>query len=186
MPRLRFETVRDLLDAFPLAERMIRIEPNDDPSLQFLQALVSHDEFDKAVGFCAFLLPRREAVWWGCRSIKAFIPSPSPAEQEAIAAAEDWVRTPEDDRRVAALKIGKHGSSKLPSTYLALAAGWSGGRIDVGNEESVPVPPDQTARLVRAAVLVATCRVDMNQKPEILRACLEDGIRIVSDETQGV
>ena len=68
MPRLRFETVRDLLEAFPIAEPLIEVEPSDEPSLQFLEGLVAREDWDRAVGFCAFLLPRREAVWWGCRT----------------------------------------------------------------------------------------------------------------------
>jgi hypothetical protein len=185
MARLRFETVRDVFEAFPIAEHELGLEPNDEPSLKFLESLVSRDEMDKAVGFCAFLLPRREAVWWGCRSVRALIPQLSPAESEAIRIAEDWVQEPDEERRLAALELGRSGSSKLATTYLALAAGWSGRNMAMG-DELVPIPPHQTARVVRAAVLIAACRVDMAQKAERLRGCVEDGIAIASDETQGV
>jgi hypothetical protein len=185
MARLRFETVRDVFEAFPIAEHELQIEPNDEPSLQFLEALVSRGEFDKAVGFCAFLLPRREAVWWGCRSVRTLVPDLAAAENEAIGVAEDWVHEPEEDRRAAALEVGRSGSSKSPSTFLALAAGWSGRSMNLGGE-AIPVPPHQTARVVRAAVLVAACRVSMTEKPDLLRRCLEDGIQIASDETEGL
>jgi hypothetical protein len=185
MARLRFETVRDVFEAFPIAEHELQIEPNDEPSMQFLEALVSRGEFDKAVGFCAFLLPRREAVWWGCRSVRTLVPDLVAAENEAIGVAEDWVHEPEEDRRAAALEVGRSGSSKSPSTFLALAAGWSGRSMSLGGE-AIPVPPHQTARVVRAAVLVAACRVSMTEKPDLLRRCLEDGIQIASDETEGL
>jgi hypothetical protein len=185
MARLRFETVRDVFEAFPIAEHELQIEPNDEPSLQFLEALVSRGEFDKAVGFCAFLLPRREAVWWGCRSVRTLVPDLAAAENEAIGVAEDWVHEPEEDRRAAALEVGRSGSSKSPSTVLALAAGWSGRSMSLGGE-AIPVPPHQTARVVRAAVLVAACRVSMTEKPDLLRRCLEDGIQIASDEMEGL
>jgi hypothetical protein len=186
MARLRFETVRDVFEAFPIAEHELQIEPNDEPSLPFLEKLASSGEFDKAVGFCAFLLPRREAVWWGCRAVRTLVPNLSAEENDTIRVAEQWVHEPEEERRLAALELGVRASSKLPSTYLALAAGWSGGRVNVGAEAPVPIPPHQTARVVRAAVLIAACRVEMAQKPELLRLCLEDGIQIASDETQGV
>jgi hypothetical protein len=186
MARLRFETVRDVFEAFPIAEHELAIEPNDEPSLQFLGSLVDRGEWDKAVGFCAFLLPRREAVWWGCRTVKTLIPERTPEEDEAIKVAEDWVREPEEDRRAAALELGQRGSSRLPTTYLALAAGWSGRSMDVGAGESVPIPTHQTARVVRAAVLIAACRVGMAEKPDLLRRCVQDGIRLASDETQGM
>jgi len=184
MARLRFETVRDVFEAFPIAQHELNLEPNDEPSLQFLEALVSRDELDKAVGFCAFLLPRREAVWWGCRSVRALVPELSAEESEAISVTEQWVREPEEHRRSAAFELGTRGNSKLPTTYLALAAGWSGHSISIGGGETVPVPPHQTARVVRAAVLIAACRVQMAEKPDLLRRCLEDGIRMASDETQ--
>jgi hypothetical protein len=56
--------------------------------------------------------------------------------------------------------------------------------MDVGTGEPVPVPPHQTARLVRAAVLIAACGVDMERKSDVLRGCLERGIRLVSGEIQ--
>ena len=99
MPRLRFETVRDLLEAFPIAERLIEVEPSDEPSLRFLEGLVARDDLDRAVGFCAFLLPRREAVWWGCRTVRALVSAPSREEDAVISSAEAWVRQPEDERR---------------------------------------------------------------------------------------
>jgi hypothetical protein len=184
MARLRFETVRDVFEAFPTAEIVLDIEPNDEPSLQFLNSLVAREELDKAIGFCAFLLPRREAVWWGCRTVRTLVPNLSAEESEAIRVAEDWVHEPEEDRRAAALEIGRRGSSKLPSTYLALAAGWSGRNMSLGGGETIQVPPDQTARVVRAAVLVAACRVSMAEKPDLLRRCLEDGVQIASGETE--
>ncbi len=48
----------------------------------------------------------------------------------------------------------------------------------------MPIPPEQTARLVRAALLVAATRVGQEQRSEVLRRCLEDGIRLVSEEMQ--
>ena len=64
MPRLRFETARDLLDSYPDAADELMIEPVDVPSLTFLAELSGQQPIDKAIGFCAYLLPRREAVWW--------------------------------------------------------------------------------------------------------------------------
>ena len=111
MRRLRFETVRDLLEAFPIAEPLIEVAPSDEPSLRFLEDLVRREDWDRAVGFCAFLLPRRDAVWWGCRTVRALLPTRSRDEEAAIRAAEKWVQRPEDDLRLAALELGTGGNS---------------------------------------------------------------------------
>jgi hypothetical protein len=162
MARLRFETVRDVIEAFPIAEHELNIEASDDPALDFLSSLTSGGAVDKAAGFCAFLLPRREAVWWGCRSVRTLVPRRTLDEEEGLRVAEEWVHDPAEDRRVTALELGMHHSTKL----------------------AIPIQPHQTARAVRAAILIAACRVNMADKTELMRTCLEDGIRIVIDETK--
>ena len=186
MGRLRFVTARDLFDAFPIALDELQVEPNDEPSLEFLRALVESGAMDQAIGFVAYLLPRREAVWWGCRSIRTIIPQRSPEEEAAIRIAEDWVKEPEEERRVAALDLGLRHSNRLPSTWLALAAGWSGGSMNPGVEGSPQVLPYQTARAVRAALLVAGCRVGIAEKAAVFRLCVEDGARLAADESAGI
>lgn len=176
MPRLRFETARDLFEAFPGAADELGIEPADEPSLAFLKSL-SDTNVDQAVGFCAYLLPRREAVWWGCQSIRA-LPAPRKLEEEqALKAAEDWVREPEDELRIAALNIGRESDYKLPATWLALAAGFAGPTVPFQDKVG-QVPPEQTARAVRAGILIAASRIDLTRREELLRKCLEEGSRL--------
>jgi hypothetical protein len=183
MGRLRFVTARDLFEAFPIALDELQIEPNDEPSLEFLRALVDRGAVEQAVGFVAYLLPRREAVWWGCRSVREIIPQRTPDEEAAIRLAEDWVREPEEERRVAALDLGMRQSNRLATTWLALAAGWSGGSMNPGVEGSPQVQTHQTARAVRAALLIAGCRVGMEEKAGAFRRCVEDGARLAGDES---
>lgn len=181
MPRLRFEQVRDVIEAFPSAAFELDIEPSDERSLDFLGSLAGGGEFDKAVGFCAYLLPRREAVWWGCRSTRKFVPKGTLDEEEGFRLAEEWVREPEEERRLAALELGMRYNSKLPTTHLALAAGWSGRSFSIAGGDPIPIQPHQTARAVRAAILIAACRASQSERPELMRGCIEDGIRIAVD-----
>ena len=183
MGRLRFETVRDLFAAFPIAEHVLTLEPSDDPSLDFLASLTSSGEHDKAVGFCAFLLPRREAVWWGCRSVRKFVPKRSLDEEEGIRVAEEWVQEPDEERRRIALELGVRYSTKLATTHLAAAAGWAGRTFSIGAGDPIPIQPHQTALAVRSAILIAACRVSLADRPDLMQSCLDDGAKIASDET---
>jgi hypothetical protein len=183
MTRLRFESVRDVFAAFPIAEYDLNQEPTDDPSLDFLTALTSSEEFDKAVGFCAFLLPRREAVWWGCRSVRKFVPKRTADEEAGIRLAEEWLKEPDEERRKAALELGLRSSSKLATTHLALAAGWAGRTFTIGAGDPIPIQPHQTARAIRSAILIAAVRAGPAERPDLMRSCLEDAARIASDET---
>jgi hypothetical protein len=185
MARLRFETAKDLFDAFPLSADELMVEPTDEPCLDFVRSLVGREEETKAIGVCAYLLPRREAVWWACRSVRTLNPERSNEENQCLKVAEDWVKEPEEERRLAALEIGNQTSHKLPTSWLARAAGFAGGSMPFGEGIWVPIAPDQTARAIRCGVLTAVARVAPHARSELLRHCVEDGIRIASDEPLG-
>jgi len=174
-----------VLEAFPAAGAELNIEPSDDPSLDFLASLTSDEEFEKAVGFCAYLLPRREAVFWGCQAIRKFIPKRTLDEEEGIRVAEDWVKAPDEERRKTAFELGVRHSFKLATTHLAQAAGSAGHTFHIEGSDPIPIRPDQTARCVRSAILIAACRLSFDERPQLMRSCLEDGARIASDETAG-
>jgi len=145
MALIRFATARDLFEAFPTAQQDVDAEPSDTPPLDYLRTLADSGELNKAVAFCAYLLPRREAVGWGCWSVRRLAEKLPAEEEPGVRAAEDWVEVPEEDRRVAALELGTRSNYQWPSTWLALAAGWSGGNIALGIEGAFA--PPQLARL---------------------------------------
>jgi len=182
MSLIRFATARDLYEAFSTAQDDIEAEPSDAAPLDFLRTLSDGGEWKKAVSFCAYLLPRREAVWWACRSTRRLVPKLVPAEQAGLQAAEEWVKAPEEERRVAALGLGMRSDFNWPTTWLALAAGWSGGNMALDAKMVAPPPPQQTARAVRAAVLSAVARVAPLERTAGLRACVEDARRIAAEE----
>jgi hypothetical protein len=183
MRLIRFATARDLYEAFPTAQQDVDAEPSDAPSLDYLQSLANKNELDKAVAFCAYLLPRREAVGWACWSVRRLSEKLAPQEEEGLQAAETWVHVPEEEHRVAALELGMRSNYQWPSTWLALAAGWSGGNIALGIEGAIASPPpQQTARAVRAALAAAVGRLAPGERTDRLRTCVEAGIRIAADE----
>jgi hypothetical protein len=181
MPLIRFVTAQDLFDAFPTAQQDVDSKPSDAPSLEYLRSLAESGEFNKAVAFCAYLLPRREAVGWGCRCVKNLLPNLPPEEQPGLQAADAWVRRPDEEQRLAALELGMRSNAQSPTTWLALAAGWSGGNIVLGIEATSMAPPQQTARAVRAAVLTAVSRLAPAEREKGLRACIEDGAQIAAE-----
>jgi hypothetical protein len=184
MALIRFVTARDVFDAFATAQQDVNAEPNDMASLEYLQTLADRGELNKAVSFCAYLLPRREAVWWGCRCVKAMLPKLSAEEAALLKTAENWIQMPEEEQRVAALEHGMGSNPNWPSTWLALAAGWSGGNILLGIQATAQAPPQQTARAVRGAILCAVSRLAPQERDKGLRVCVEDGARIAREEVQ--
>ncbi len=179
MASLRFLTVRDLFEAFPMAQTDVGIEPNDEASLEFLSAQVKEEAWETAVSYCAYLLPRREAVWWGCQSLRRMRPHNAPIDAAALGAAEAWAKEPEEPRRRAALDLGSNGDTRSPATWMALAAGWSGGSI-VPEYGMVAPAPDQTARAIRAGLMIAMARVPNDETSKLLKPCIESGINLAA------
>jgi Family of unknown function (DUF6931) len=178
MATTRFVTVRDLYESFPLAPSDVGVEVNDEPALAFLRKLVKEQEWEAAVSYCAYLLPRREAVWWGCQSLRRLQRHLAPRDSSALDLAEAWVRDPEDEQRRAALDYGSQGDYRAPATWMALAAGWSGGSIVPPHLGIAPAAPDQTARAIRAGLMIAMSRVPNGEIDKLMSACLEDGVKL--------
>jgi hypothetical protein len=184
MPRSRFETARDLFGAFPLMRQELLTEPTDAPCPEFVRTLTDRGELNQAVGVCAYLLPRREAVWWACRAVRAMVPNRDSDENHCLTAAEHWVKSPEEANRLSALEAGLQSSDKSPSAWLARAAGFAGGMMPFGDGISVPIAVEQTARAVRAAIMTAAARVEPDIYADMLKVSIDDAIRLVSHETQ--
>lgn len=180
----RFATARDVFEAFPPASEDIDAEPDDTAPAAFVQKLAASATPEDALAFCAYLLPRREAVWWGCGCVRGLAADRAATEAEPpFRAAESWVFEPTEERRCEALRIGGESHSGLASTWLAFAAGWSGGDMLGGEGPPVPAPAHLTAKAVRASVLIALSRVPTPERPGKLRLCVDGALRLL--ETGG-
>jgi hypothetical protein len=174
MPLLRFSTARDVFGAFPTAYEDIATEPNNQSPLIFLRELVKGPTPDDAIPFCAYLLPRREAVRWASQNVRALVDKPTANDEAALKAAEDWVREPEEMNRRKALEIGTMANQRAASTWIALAAAWSGGPM-IGSGGPA-APPQLTARAAFTAI-----RIALGGKPDrvsCIAQCVERGVWI--------
>ena len=124
--RLRFNTAQQVFDAFPKVTAEIDLRPTEEPPLDFARKLLARAHRFDAIVFTACLLPRREGVWWGCQCVRALRGNQA---DDALLAAEAWVREPEEAQRRAALEIAASGDTRVATTWLALAAGHSGGSV---------------------------------------------------------
>ncbi len=154
MARVRFPTARSLFETFPDAVGE-SAEPADVPSIAHLRNLAAAEKFDDALTFCAYLLPRREAVWWACRAVRALRGGQAPDDALCLRAAEAWVRKPDDDNREFALRMAKAADRNDPATWLARAAGYAGGMLVAHPKSPVAMPQYMTPRACRIAVLIS-------------------------------
>ncbi len=178
MPRLRFTTAKEVFEAFPAAKALVRTPATSEPPLTFLAGLLAGKAGKDAIGFCAFLLPRRETVWWALQCVLALQPD-GLRRDPGLRAADAWVRDPNDPNRRAALSAAEAGDGEEPGTFIAWAAGYSGGSMI--ESHAVPCPPDLTAKMARIAVLAALARLPERERDAALRASVERCMRLANE-----
>ena len=173
--RVRFAAARNVFEAFSDL-KTVAAPPDGDPApLDHARALLTSPRPSDAIIFIAHVLPRREAVWWAIQCVRA-MPGGRP-EDEALHAAETWVRAPEEDERRAALAAFDAGDKKAPSTWLAFAAGWSGGSVTAPDKDPMPAPPSACAMGASTAVMLAAAAGDPLGLADRIKACAEAGVR---------
>jgi hypothetical protein len=178
MSRLRFATARALFETFPPSVTKLAVTPTDKSPADFLKNLSAQEKFDDAVIFCAYLLPRREAVWWACRSARALLGDIAHNRAAGLLAAEEWVHEPDDVHRQRALAIGKEGESNDPATWLALGAGWAGGFLLSSPQKQIPMPQYMTPRAVRIAIFLGALGLRAAERTIRLKACIAECIKL--------
>ena len=67
-----------------------------------------------------------------------------------------------------------------PATWMALAAGWSGGSIVAPDLGPVPAPPHQTARAVRAGLMIAMAQIPSENTAMLVKPCIKNCIELAA------
>jgi len=173
--RVRFPTARDVFATFPDLGRLTPEPADETTPLDHVRRLLASKRPAGSILFMAHLLPRREAVWWARQCVGAIL-GPS-AEDEALRAAQAWVRAPDEENRRSALDIGNARDRRIPTTWLALAAGWSGGSRSAPEHKPMPPQPSACARAANAAIILAITAQEPVAISPWIRACNEAGIR---------
>jgi len=173
--RIRFTTARNVFEAFADLKRAVPLPRDDAASLDYARALLTSPRPAEAIIFIAHLLPRREAVWWAVQCVRAMVGTG--ADDEALRAADAWVLAPEEDNRRAALAAFNAGDQRAPTTWLAFAAGWSGGSVSAADQQPMPAPRSACAMGANTAVMMAACAGNPADVVKRISTCAEAGIR---------
>ncbi len=175
MPRLRFETAQDLFETYPAARVDVGVAAGEEKSLEFLQSLSAANALKPALSFCAYLLARHQAVAWGCRCLREGAVL-APSDETRMAAAEAWVRDPEDRNRLRALDLAGRSDTKEASTWICYGAGWAGGAVAIDEKHSTPTPQHATAQAVRVALILGANALPAASRADIQRRWLDAGV----------
>ena len=145
--------------------------------------LAAQENYQDAVKLRAYLLEKRQAVWWGCVCLREELAEPLPTGQaSAVDAAAAWVEQADDSTRREAEKKAADAKYSGPGATLALSAFWSGGSI--APDGSPEVEPDErlTSQGVTSALVAAAYSGDATTAPDRFQAFLARG-KEVADGT---
>jgi len=122
----------------------------------FINLLVEKELHRDAIRLVAYLLPRREAIGWGCLCVRHILTSqrdqPLPNAQLA---AERWVSAPQEENRWAAKQAADKEDPKSPSGLLAMAVFLAGPSMTPPHLQPVPPPVHATSEIVAGVVALA-------------------------------
>ncbi len=172
--RVRFAEAGDVFAAFPRLETFAARPTGPIEPLAHARHLIASPRPDGAVVFLAHVLPRREAIWWGCRCVEAIL-GPA-AQNEGLRIATQWVRDPDEPLRREALDWWQASTQRLPTEWLARAVGYSGGSLLAPEVAPMPPAPDDCALSVNAAIVLAATGAPPRLILPWLRACAETGV----------
>ncbi len=146
-----------------------------------IEVLVAEEKFLDALRIRAFLLPKRDAVWWGCRCVRDNVEDELELKQvAALSAAEAWVTEPGEDLRREAEAKADAVRSRGPGGLLALSAFWCEGTIGPPSAPHVPADDRLVCQGVAAALITAAYLGDATQSQARLVAFLDTGKAIAN------
>jgi hypothetical protein len=178
--RIRFAEASDVYAAFPGLELYAPRPSGPAAPLDHARALLASPRPSTALAYLAHLLPRREAVWWGCQCVSAALGAE--AKDEGLRVTLSWVRDPDETLRRDALAFAAASDLKSATSWLARAVGHSGGSVAAPDQPPTPPNPDACALAVNAAVVLAATTAPSPMILPWIGECAEAGLRFAAGE----
>lgn len=153
-------------DAEPLVQACATV-------VEAIEALTRGGLLIEAARMMAHAMPRREAVWWACMCARhTRPPSLAKLDDDALNAAELWVRKPTDENRRAAFALAQEAGFGTPEAWACVAAFWSGNSMSPLGQPDVPPAPNLTGAAVAGSVALAAARDHPALQPKRIRVFL--------------
>ena len=114
---------------------------------------------EDALIFTAYVLPIRDAIWWGCLCAWEHVRlKPPEVEAKAFRAVLRWMQESSEATRYAARQASRKAGLQTPAGCMAEAAFCSRGSISPKGKPVVEAPAGLSARIVLAGVRLAATR----------------------------
>jgi hypothetical protein len=175
------KTAAEVCGTYKLSKEAAKLLRAELTPPQFVAALVQAGLYYDVFAFLAHGLPKREAIWWACLSVRHVLgPEVPPQEQAPLKAAVEWVLEPDETKRRAAQVAGEAADSATLAGKAAMAVYGSGGSLIAPNLPLVPPPATMTAQFVSACLSMASMRGHPSTIPAVQRELVDLGIAIAA------
>jgi hypothetical protein len=156
VPEAPESALQQLCNQAKVSDEAKALLTEDSRTKEFIGLLVEKELFKDVIRLYAYLLPKREAIGWGCLCLRHVLASPEGKPLPAVQlAAERWVSAPNEENRWAAKQAADKAESKTPSVLLALGVFFAGPSLAAPNRRPVPPPAELTSGMVANAVILA-------------------------------
>ncbi len=168
MIRLRFSSAQQVIDAYPNLNGDLTLPTNGDEPFAYIDRLLASQQKQQVLAFCAFLLPRKEAVQWLCKTIRSASRPLGIKEEQLLKLAEVWALSPTENARRAAFQAGTDDAKDSAAAWAALAAGWSGGNLSSDADHPIPPPAHLTGLAVKLGMQLLLAYFPKSQHAEMI------------------
>jgi hypothetical protein len=153
-------TVKEFSESAGLSEPAIALATEESTPSTYLDALEKNELYQDAIRFLAFSLPVDNGIKWAIACIKELrSPESKDKKDEALDAADQWVKAPGDPTRWAA-KEAADKSKPSASMMTAMAIFMSGGSMVKPPAPETPPPKNVAQKMISGSVQVAAVSYD--------------------------
>jgi hypothetical protein len=168
-------TAKELSETADLSGAARALVKDESTPSAYLDELEKQELYPDAVRFLAFKLPADTAIRWAIACIKELrSPESKKEKDEAVDAADRWVKAPGDETRFAAKEAGGK-ATKGDSKLLAMAVFMSGGSLAPAGAPETPPPKYSAQKLIAGGVQVTVVSHEPAKANERYKQALKMG-----------
>jgi hypothetical protein len=173
--------LRELCARAKVGEEANVLLTNQSTTKEFIALLVEKELFRDAIRLVAYLLPKREAIGWGCLCVRHILASqPDKPSSPVQIVAERWVSAPNEENRWAAKEAADKEDPKTPSGLLAMAVFFAGPSMAPPNIQAVPPPDHVTSEIVGNVVVLAGVVTEPEKAKEKYRVFMQKASALIA------
>ncbi|MRI32664.1 Twin-arginine translocation pathway signal [Endozoicomonas sp. OPT23] len=178
------EYALEVINRYQVDKTLKESVPSDQSPQELIEQWLKEEKYNELVTFLCHALSAREAVWWGCLCLRMVEQELNDVQQQALSAAESWVReSTEANRRISETRA-KRAELDNAAGWLAQAAFWSGGSITPIDGPANPAPPYLYSHAVAGAICLSAVLPDASNGKKNYKAMIRTGL-IIADGGNG-